>query len=113
MVGDMKIERCHCAYDCIRITQDNKTVLVNDRRVSAFIDAVMTHARIIEEPDPTPEKWYVVLKNSNQRLTNSPNVPITFTTYADARIYARGFSASLGRTYCAIGADEYERAFGR
>lgn len=112
MVGDMKIERCHSAYDCIRITQSDEVVLVNDRRAEAFIDAIREHRRIIEESDATPEKWYVVLMNSNIRLTNLPGVPTVFTTYTAAGIYAMDYSG-LERTYCAISADEYERAFGR
>ena len=112
-INDITIDESSHGTGNIFVVQDRDTILVKYEDIEAFANAAKEYAHpTIEKPDPAPEKWYVVLKNSNIRLTNLPNVPTVFTTYSAAKIYARE-CGGLERTYCPITADEYELAFGR
>ena len=96
----------------IVIDQDEDRIVVRQGDIEEFAAAIRKRAPTIEEPVPTPEKWYVVLKNSNSYLTTHNQAPMTFTDYEDARRYGAECS-HRGRTYCPVSVDEYESAFGR
>ena len=98
----------------VRIEQDTDIVLVDYEDVEEFVAAVRKHAGMIKEPEPTPEKWYVVLRHSNHRLFSpgTPPAPMIFTDYDEAKRYGEGFSG-IERIYSPVSVDYYERVFGR
>ena len=111
-IADITIGTSVFGTSALVMKQDEDRIVVQQEDIEEFEAAVRKHAGVVEEGEPTPEKWYVVLKNSNYRLSNTPGDPMMFTAYTDARMFARGLGG-LERTYCPISVDEYELAFGR
>ena len=115
-IADITIGTSVFGTSALVMKQDEDRIVVQQEDIEEFKAAVRKHASIVEEGEPTPEKWYVVLKNSNYRLSNSDKTPTTFTVYEDARAHARRYTemfTKIGRRYAPISADEYERVFGR
>ena len=104
------------ALDIIRIRQDGDLIAVDGKHLPELIDALASYipdgVSVDKEPEPTLEKWYVVLKNSNSRLTTHGERPTVFTDYEDARRYGAEFSGR-GRFYVPMSVNKYLRIFGR
>ena len=117
-IGDITVEHPVPQSVIVYIKQDDDVIVVYKDEIVGLADALREYSPLTsEEPKPAPEKWYVVLKNSNFRLPahaipGATSIPLIFTIYSDARIYASNFGG-LERTFVPISVDEYERAFGR
>lgn len=104
-ISDIVIEHSQFGFKQILIKQDDDVIIVRYNELIEFADIIRKY---IQHSD----KWYIVLKDSNYRLTNTPTHTIIFTNYNEAEKYAKHASGKE-RIYLPISVDHYKKVFGK
>lgn len=103
-ISDITVKHSKFGFNQILISQDDDVIVVRYNELIEFADIIRKYMR-------HSDKWYIVLKDSNYKLTNAPKQPIIFTDYNEAEKYAKHCSGKE-RTYSPISVDHYKKVFG-